>query len=167
MVSNILIALITAFSTLIAALGGTALGYYFNEKSENKLKREKKEDLKRIAKTELSNAQIEIIDTLEILERLLTLCKISNYDYKRMINQVNKITVVEITKFNNNIFLNNKQRNIAKRMYAVKSIKENFELTLDLYAHKIISYKIIKSAIDIGINRLKKIEKASSSLLKE
>ena len=168
MSSNIFIALITSLSTLIAALGGAALGYYFNERRENKLKIEKKEDLKRIVKAELSNAQLEIIDNMSIFVRLSTLYyKIGNYDYARMINQVNKITISEITKFNNNMFLNEKQRNLAREMYFIKSIKEKLKLALDLYNHKIANHKIIGASIDEGIETLEKINKSCSLLLKQ
>jgi len=161
MISNIFIALIGVLGTL----GAVFLTNYLAERKERILKREKEKDLELIANTELSNAQIELIHTIEIIGRLLLLYEIGNFDYARMINQVNKINIVEIVKFNNNIFLNEKQRSIAREMYVIKSIKENFELTLDLYDHKIVSYNLIKTAIDTSYKKLKKIEKDCSLLL--
>jgi len=163
MISNIFIALIGMLGTL----GAVFLTNYLVERKERILKIEKEKDLKRIANTDLSNAQIELINNIERIKGLLLLYKIGAYDYSRMINQVNKITMVEITKFNNNIFLNKKQRSLAREMYVIRSIKEKFELTLDLYNHKIISHGLIKTAIDLSIEKLEKTEKTSYRLLKK
>ena len=151
MSENILVVLVASGSTLIAALGGYALTYFFGGRKEerdySKSEKEKKEKIKQEKNRDLNNAFRELDDALSVTVRLSLLDAIKDYDYHRMFDQVKGIEIKEIQKYSNNIFLNKKERSVSNELHYVSVVKKNLELMLALYSNNIINLNKLKDSI--------------------